>query len=311
MSGEPNPPADPPVDPPADPPQDPPKDPPVDPPADPPAFNLAPDDWRQNLIKAAGYEGEEADKRLAQLDRMTDLGVLAKSYLNAQDKISKGITTGLPENPTDEEIAAFREANDIPAEVGGYEIVLEDGLQALGEAHKDIIDNVLNQAHAGNVPNDVASNIINSIIKDAHAEQIARDEQDGIDTQNAVVALRDNWGSDYEVNRNMIKNLVGTMPEEAAEQFLEARLPDGKGIFNDPVIMHWIAGLARQLNPVATVVPGDGPGGIQSINDEIEKLEARMTDDDWHRDVEANKRLEALYEARDKYEEMQNKQGAA
>lgn len=81
-------------------------------------------------------------------------------------------------------------------------------------------------------------------------------------------------------------------------------MADGKGMLNSPEVMVFLADLARKVNPGGTVVPNsDNP--IQSIKDEIATLEARMSEDDWHKDTDANNRLEALYEAEEQMEMRQ------
>jgi hypothetical protein len=261
-------------------------------------FASIPDDWRGQMLSKAGYqEGEDYEKALKQLDRVSDVGVLAKNYLSAQEKIRKGeVSNGLPENPSEEQVAAFREAHGIPATAEGYELSLEDGL-VLGEADEQIMGSVYEAAHAGNVDAKTMSEITNAVLKSRQAQADARISQDGVDRQMTDQMLKDAWGGDTEVNINMVKGLVNQLPETIKESFENARLPDGKALFNSPEVMVAMAEWARKINPSATVVPNSA-NPMQTMNDEIAKLEARMGDDDWHRDQKANDRLESLYDAR-------------
>ena len=85
----------------------------------------APEDWRQQLA------GDD-EKRLNVLNRVKDFGSLADNYFNAQDKIRSGeISTGLPDDPTPEQLSAYREANNIPATAEDYNLKLDEGLTIL------------------------------------------------------------------------------------------------------------------------------------------------------------------------------------
>ena len=88
-------------------------------------FKAAPEDWRKQVVAATGLQetDEQFDKRVKQLERVNDIGSLGKNYFEAQDRIRKGETSnGLPENATDEQMAAFREANGIPATPEEYKV---------------------------------------------------------------------------------------------------------------------------------------------------------------------------------------------
>jgi len=277
------------------------------PPNDPPApafFDSAPETWRQDWLAKAGFEGEDAEKRLGQLNRMTDMPSVLKSYFEAQDKIRSGeISTGLPENPTDEQLADWRQANGVPAAADGYELSLSEGL-VLGEEDKAIMDGVYAAAHGENISNQAMSAITDAFLKGREQELHQIEQQDGLDTQSATAALKDVWGPDYKTNINVINNLVNTLPESVREDFQNARLANGKGLFNSPEAMVFFADIARKLNPAATVVNANDANPVQTINDEISTLEKKMeegiADGTWHKDKASNDRLMELYEARDK-----------
>ena len=264
-----------------------------------PYFQNMPEDWRTQAVGAMGIEpGEDFDKRVTQLERVSDFGVLAKNYFSAQDKIRAGeISNGLPENPSDEQVAQWREANGVPAEVGGYELSLDEGL-VLGEADERIMEGIYGIAHTGNVPGAVMNEMTNAMLKGRQVEAEARITQDGVDKQMTNQQLKDAWGGDFEMNTNMVRGLVNQLPESVKDTFSNARMADGKALFNSPEIMIAMAEWARKINPSATVVPNSS-NPMQTMNDEIKTLEDRMGEPDWHKDKAANDRLMALYDARD------------
>lgn len=262
-------------------------------------FSTAPETWRNDLVSLAGIKDEkEIESRMNQLGRITDVGSLVKSFFNAQDKIRKGeISSGLPENATPEQIAAYRAANDIPEAPDKYKLALEEGLE-LGEHNKGRINKILEQAHSGMISNKVASGLVNTILKEEAEYAKQREAQDGLDTQQSENLLRQTWGSDYQANVNMVKGLVNKLPAEVQEVFFDARMPDGKALLNDASIFMWLADIAREVNPIGFVAPNSN-NPHQTVNDEIAALEKRMGTKEWFSDEAAQKRYQQLITARE------------
>ena len=260
-------------------------------------FGTAPEDWRSQALTKAGFEpGEDFDKALKQLERVSDIGTFTKNYLSAQDKIRSGeISNGLPENPTDEQMAAYREANGIPATPEDYQVQLEDGL-VLGEADERIMGEIYKVAHENNIPSEAMSAMTNMMLQGRQAEADARISQDGVDQQTTDRQLKEAWGGDYQTNVNMVKGLINQLPESVKEAFESARLPDGKAVFNSPEIMIAMADWSRKINPAATVVPNSA-NAMQTIKDEIAELESKMGTPEWYQDKDAQKRYQDLITA--------------
>jgi hypothetical protein len=59
---------------------------------------------------------------------------------------------------------------------------------------------------------------------------------------------------------------------------MNSRLDTGERLGNNPQVIRWLAGLARELNPAATVVPGSGMNASQAIETELSNLKAMMGD---------------------------------
>lgn len=255
--------------------------------------------WRNDLLSKAGYaEGDDFDKALKQLDRHADIGSVIKSGFEAQSKIRSGeISNGLPEDPSDDQVAAYREANGVPATAEDYELALDDGL-VLGEADEAIMGGIYEIAHADNISSETMSKMTNAMLLGRQAEEDARTSQDGVDKQMTNQQLKEAWGGDTDTNVNMVKGLVSQLPESVREAFSNARLPDGKAIFNSPEVMVAMAEWARKINPSATVVPNSA-NPMQTMNDEIKKLEGMMGSPEWHKDTDSQKRYMDLLNARD------------
>ena len=259
--------------------------------------------WRQQLIETAGFEGDDVTRVGGMLERVSDFGSLVKNYVNAQDKIRKGeLSNGLPENATPEQLSDWRTANGVPATAEDYQINLGDGV-VIGDDDQAILDEVFKVGHDANVSNEVMSNLVSTFLAGREALADVSQQQDGIQQQQATSALKEAWGSDYQTNINMVTGFVNGLPESVREDFMNARLPDGRALFNSPEAMVFFADTARKLNPAGTVVPNSN-NPVQSINDEIKALESRMGTPEWSKDTSAQQRLMSLYDAQSQMREQ-------
>ena len=285
-----------------------PDQPPADQPADPtppedntPAnyFGSVPDSWRTDLVAHAGLEGDEAKAFSNVLERVTDFGAFAKNYKQMQDKIRAGeLSSGLPENPTDEQLAAWREANGVPQDGKGYELNLAEGVE-LDPDQQEIFAGVYDAAAGLNINNDQMSGIVNAY-KQVEQQIIEKQQaQDGVDQQMGVQMLKENWGADYQTNINLIDAKLNLLPESVRDTFKSARLADGRALLNSPEVMMFLAETFRQADPAATVVPGDA-NPSKTIQQEIAALEARMGTPEWYKDNGAQQRYIELVEARNR-----------
>lgn len=282
-------------------------DPAAEPAAETNPFYQGVEDWRQQTVDALGLEGDEADKELKRMGRYSDYQSYAKAAREAIAKIGRGeVSTGLPENPSDEQLAAYREANGIPNEGAGYEVQLPEGT-VLSDADSRIVDAVRDVAHAGNIPNEVFSNLANTMLQAQQAETTRRLELDNAAVAECKSTLTEIWGSDaeYNANKNVLASFVAGLPADVRDDFKGGRLANEQPILANPSVVRYLVDTQRKVNPAATLVPNSAnPAG--DIKAEIAKLEARMNDDDWHKDTEAQARLRSLYDA-----EEQMKQNAA
>ena len=257
-------------------------------------FAAMPDDWRTQLA------GDDS-KRLTQLERVSDMPTFVNNYFSAQDRIRKGeLSTGLPDNPSDEQLTEWREANGVPSSPADYKVELSDGL-VMGDEDLRILDKVLVVAHANNVSNSVMSQLASAMLegREVEAQQMSLvdDEHKNVGTQQ----LKQLWGNDYAKNLNTVMNWMGQLPETIRDDVLNSRMGNGMMMTNSPEFLIWAATQAFDINPSATVVPNSN-NPMQSINTEIEELEARMGTDEWYKDRAAQERYQELINAKDKME---------
>lgn len=254
-----------------------------------------PENWREDM--AGGDE-----KTLKLLQRYNSPKDLPHAIRSFQQRLSSGeLKSQLPKDAKPEEVTKWREENGIPAKPEDYK--MPEGL-TIGEADKPLIDTFLKSMHAKNASPDLVQEAIKSYysIQEQQIAQLA--EADVSHKQEMEDTLRSEWGGEYRGNVNAIKAMLETAPGGIADKILSARMGDGRAIANDPDVLKWLAQTARELNPVATVVPagGDQMGAIES---EINALKSKMGDrnSDYWKGPKADKlqaRYRELISARDK-----------
>ena len=260
--------------PPGKPPADPP---PGDPPADPPPptwMQSVPDDWREQL-------GGEDEGKLKKLGRYTDFNKFLDGSFEAHEKARQGqVAQGLPENPTDEQVKEFREANGIPVD-GEYQLSLEDGVE-LTDADNEIMKSVLPVALASNIGTAEMSAITSAMITARNTQIDAILAQDTADQQTTDEFLRsqENWGADFSTNQQMVDNLITRMlPGDQQEAFKNARDGDGKMLMNNPAVRQMLANIERNINPMSTI-PGGQENAGQTARDIVNQAKKFYNDKD-------------------------------
>lgn len=222
-------------------------------------------------------------KILNRLGRYTTRDDAIRAGVEAQNKIgSIRATQPINADSSPEDIAAFRQANGVPESADKYQINLSDGL-IIGENDRPVVDHFLGIAHKHNLSNAVTSDIISGqlALQETMIEQRAAADRESLTQARAVLSSNDVWGSETNLNINLIHGLLDGAPEGVKDQLVNGRMQDGTPIFNHAPTLQWLASIAREANPVATVVPGSGANGMMTIDNEIKSIEdARRTNPD-------------------------------
>lgn len=230
-----------------------------------------PEDWREK------YAGED-EKKLKQLARYASPQAALDALFAAQAKIRSGdLKSTLKPDATPEELAAWRTENGIPESPDKYELKLADGL-VVGETDKPIVDEFLKEAHEANMhPEQVNKALSWYLDKQAQAQE-AQQEFDASTKDECDNALREEYGTEYRRNLQIANDLLSGAPEGVKDRLLGGRMADGTPIGNDPAVIRWLVGMAREINPVATVVPGSGANAMQAVESELATLREKMGD---------------------------------
>jgi len=228
-----------------------------------------PDDWREVLA------GDD-EKLLNELKRFTTPQMLVKSWKDTRTKISSGkYKSTLPDEPSEEELAAWRQENGVPESWEKYDRDLGDGM-VLGEEDAPIVDNFLQAMHEKNLPANVAKDVLSWYYQwndSLQQEQYQKDEQF---RQEARQELRADWGGEYQANLNAIRTVING---DVADMLFSSRAPDGTIIGDHPVVLKALAQLARDANPSATIIPGSGTNNLQTVEDELAEINTLMRTD--------------------------------
>lgn len=227
-------------------------------------YSAIPDDWREQV---AGED--EAFKN--DLKRYTSFDKWVESGWNAKQNIRKGETsTGLPDEPSDEQMAAYREANDIPAGFADYKIELDGGME-LSEMDMEVMETVQKVAHEQNMSNETLSAITNVHLQAREAQLQQLEAQDGLDHQATEKIMRDNWGGNYDTNMGSVLSMLGRLPEDIRDEVIMGRTASGKGLMNTPEFVQMLADVALEVNPMANI-----PGGADNMDGTADQIISKV-----------------------------------
>jgi hypothetical protein len=255
------------------------------------------------------FAGED-DKFKSQLERYSTPEDMGKAFREQRATISSGSLKQSPdENATPEDLAAFRAANNIPAESSGYLDNLPEGL-VLGDDDKEIFEDFAGAMHEMNVEPSVMHKVIDWYNGFAEDQQDAMAEMDNGHHQETEESLRTEWGTDYRANINLIGSLIETtFSEENASAILNARGDDGRALMNIPGVLEGLASISRKINPVGQLAPSTGGTPQETLEGEIAAIEKFMKDDRkaYNKDEKQQARLRELYQIRIDHEARNKK----
>lgn len=258
-----------------------------------------PEDWRAKL---AGGD----DKAMKTLDRFRSPQDLAKAYREAQVKLSQIRPEAPGKDATEEQVAAYRKAAGVPDAPDGYLEKLPKGL-VIGDDDKPAVTSFLSAMHARNVDPATVGEALNWYYTQQEAATAAQTEADRAAQRTAEDALRQEWGTEYRSNVNAITSFLDGAPksEDGAplkDLIMGARLADGTPLGSHPAALRWLAQLANDANPGGFIAPSSGATQIQSVDDEIGKIEKTMRTDrqTYDRDAQMQTRYLKLLEARER-----------
>lgn len=248
----------------------PPRDPPAGgpPPADPNAGDPPAEDWRSQLSG-----GDE--KLLGFLGRYQSPKAFVEAAKKDRDAAHAKTAIKLPDNPTDEELAAYRKENGIPEAPEGYLASLPEGL-VVGEDDKPFVDQFLAKMHGVNAPPGVTNAALETYYDIVENQVAELNDKANAAKNESIETLREEWGPDYKRNLTVMHGYLDTLPEEVANAFRTGKDANGVPLGYNSAVLKWLTAQALENNPVATVVPGAGANQASAIADEMAALQKEM-----------------------------------
>jgi len=254
--------------------------------------------WRTEF---SGGDKEYAT-RLERYKTQADMG---KALKEAQNTIRSGnLLKPLAEGATPEEVTAYREQMGVPQEASGYLEALGEG-EVIGENDKAIYDGLAGIMHKHNVKPEAFKDLHNWIGEMGQTIDDQQSESDYASADQLKTDLRQDWGSDYKPNLNVMRAFIdANMSEEAGNLLLSARGPDGGQLFNNREFIDNMVRLSREFNPIGAVLePGSSSPG-ETIDAEIASIKGDMANnrDAYNKDAKKQERYRTLLEAKDRQE---------
>jgi hypothetical protein len=209
----------------------------------------------------------------------------------------------LPDNPTPEEVAAFRKEQGIPDKADAYMASLPDGL-VVGDDDKPFVDQFLTSMHGVNAPPAMVNAALETYYGIVETQAAAMADATRQAESSSIEALREEWGLDYKRNLTVMHAHLESLPPSVADAFKFGRGADGTPLGYNPDVLKWLTSLALETNPLATVVPGAGANQATAIADEIKTIEGKMRTDRaaYNKDEKMQERYRELVGARQKLE---------
>lgn len=262
--------------------------------------------WRE---QAAGSD----QAKLAELRRYQTPGAAIEALFAGKERIRQGdLARPLPENPNEQEVQAYRQAQGVPEKPEGYSQNLPQGL-VLGEADKPVYDSLMADLHKVHTPPRIAHAILGWYNKQVEAEIAAVAEQDSRDREEMQTQLRQDWGGDYKANVNINKNYLATLPQKLQDAIGHARDEDGRGLLNNVEFMNWMTTVARSMMDSSALLPDTSGGNLKTVASRIAEIEGVMSTDRkrYNADKGMQDELEKLYETRERINEANKNRGRA
>lgn len=237
-----------------------------------PAEKRVEPDWREDWLDKMAGEDEKAKNILG---RYASPKAVGDALVAAQKKISSyKPSVELPQNPTEEDLANYRKAYNIPEDPKGYDLKLDNGL-VIGDGDMPIVEKFLEKAHSRHAkPNEIKAVLQDYFeIQQTQSQEIIQKFKE--QKTKAEDELRGEWGNNYRQNDNIINNFVENKFGEQSQNLLNAVLADGTLLKNNPTVLRQLLNLAQDVDPVATIGRSSSYDA-ESIDSEIAKIESVM-----------------------------------
>lgn len=231
-----------------------------------------PDDWREKMA------GEDA-AYLNILKRYNSPGDVGKAHREATRRLSAGeVKKALPENPTPEELSAWRKENGLPETPDAYTPQLPNGV-VLGEADQPLLKGFQEIAHKANMTPAQFNETLKWYYAEADALAAKQQETDREWRMQTEDDLRADFGAEYTPNLKGVNGVLNLyFGQEKANEILGSRTASGRMLGDDPQFIKSMALLARELNPAMPHIPVGNGNPMQATENRIGEIRKMMAE---------------------------------
>lgn len=255
-----------------------------------------PADWKEKLA------GDD-DALMKQASRYGSVKDALKAGFAAQQKLREGAHKSAEapaDDASDEEKAAYREANGVPKTAADYNLDLDDGM-VVGAEDRPYVDKMLEGFHARNMSDADAKGVLNDYFAMREAQVAEQIEFDNSVRGETVETLRQEYGPEYKANFNKSLNFMQSQfGDDFANEIMSARVEGGARLGDTVDFNSKILELANRVNPHATVVPNSS-NPSKAIGDELMALKADIGTPEWYASPEKQARYKELLAAQESF----------
>lgn len=212
--------------------------------AAPPPKATWPENWRDQL---AGND----DKLKNLLNRYTSPDAFAKAFKELRTaydskKPAKAEEVELPENPTPEQLAAYRKAKGVPEKPEDYEFEVQEGRE-LGDGEYAIFMDFAKHMHERNIPANMVKEVSSWFLdyQEIAAQKAAEMAYQA--RQTTEEKLRAEWGPDYKANVNMMANVLQEHLGSQTQDLLSKPFADGSRLGDNELFIRLMAEVSRKV----------------------------------------------------------------
>lgn len=149
-----------------------------------------------------------------------------------------------------------------------------------GEADKPMLDAFRAFAHERNWTPAQVNQGAAFVAQHAEQQRAAMDEADKSFRGEAQETLREEWGREFQANIAGLQNVVNRYSEPGTlDLLMGGRTADGRLIGDNPAVLRLLSTMAREINPLGTVVPAGTQDGGKAIETELAELKQMMRND--------------------------------
>lgn len=218
------------------------------------------DGWLDTLPEDTFEKDDTGALKRGDLADHKNLPSILKSYINKDKVIGKAIHP-LPENPTDEQVKAYRGKVGCPENVEGYEVVKPDVPEGMA-FDDELLKSCAKYAHDNHMPKGVFEGLAKMVIDGQVAtfksmvEQATKDSEAAIET--ATNELKGKHGAKYDEVVETA-NRFYTLPGDDAVNKAFTDLLEEHGLNNHPAVLDFFYESYKLVKE--DEVPEGGAGG--------------------------------------------------